>query len=148
MALTHHPDLEYVAGDDWTISGVLLDVNGSPLDITNASFLWTLIDPNGETVDDLVNGAIISIVQPSVNGQVQIFVPSFYTYALLAGRFHDALRVYIGYTSTFWLGNILVDGNPFDLPPIDSSNSVIITSSVEDILAGAAALGKPTIEVS
>lgn len=148
MALTHHPDLEYVAGDDWTISGVLLDVNGSPLDITNASFQWTLIDPNGETVIDLVEGATISIVQPSVNGQVQIFVPSYYTYALLAGRFHDALRVFIGYTSTFWLGNILVDGNPFDLPPLGSPDLVTITTSVEDILAGAASLGSPTIEVT
>jgi hypothetical protein len=116
--LTHHDDLEYVAGDDWTIIGVLLDVNGSTLDLTNASFQWTLIDPTGEPVVDLLSVATISVLQPSTNGQVQIVVPAAVTLPLLAGRFHDALRVTIDYTSTFWMGTILVDGNPFGLLPL------------------------------
>jgi hypothetical protein len=145
MPLTHHDDQEFVAGDDWTIDGLLLDVNGSPLDITNANFEWTLIDPTGETVDDLVGSASIQIVQPGVNGQVRIKVPAQFTTSLLAGRFHDALRVTLGYISTFWVGTILVDCNPFGLiPPLVPPDADLMSFS---LTASAAGFDTPTIAV-
>lgn len=142
MALTHHDDLEFVAGDDWSIDGTLLDVNGSPLDLTNATFLWNLIDPNGLSVSDLVGASAIGIIQPSTNGQVQIIVPKQFTAPLLAGRFHDALRVTIGYSSTFWMGTILVNGDPFGMMPplVPGLDSLDLTS-------GIAGFGTPTLGV-
>jgi hypothetical protein len=143
MPLSHHDDLEFVAGDDWTIDGLLLDVDGSSLDVTNASFQWTLIDPTGMSVADLGNGSAIIVVS-AINGQVQVVVPAALTETLLAGRYHDALRVTIDSTSTFWLGTILVDGDPFSLIPtfIPQPDFASIGLAV-----GAASLDKPTITV-
>ena len=46
MPTTDH-DTNFVAGDDWRIGGTLLDRDGNPLDLTNASIAWTLLDPSG-----------------------------------------------------------------------------------------------------
>jgi hypothetical protein len=144
MPLTHHDDQELVAGDDWTIDGVLLDVNGSSLDLTNASFQWTLIDPTGTSVADLVGGTTINVIQPATSGQVQICVPAAMTAPLLAGRFHDALRVTLNFSSTYWMGTILVDGNPFDLIPPFVPN-VSMNLSPSNITASSAGLGTPSL---
>jgi hypothetical protein len=44
---TLHPALELVAADDWNIAGTLLDLDGSPFDLTGASLEWRLISPDG-----------------------------------------------------------------------------------------------------
>lgn len=146
MPLTHHDDLEFIAGDDWTIDGVLLDVNGSPLDLNGAFFQWTLIDPTGLSVADLLGATTVNIVQPAANGQVQIIVSKQVTTSLLAGRFHDALRVSIDYTTTFWMGTILVGGNPFDLIPSFMPDDTVFNSL--GLAAGAAVFGTPPFTAS
>ena len=45
MALVHHDDTELMATTDWAIAGTLLDVDGNPLDLSNATLQWTLIGP-------------------------------------------------------------------------------------------------------
>jgi len=50
MALVHHDDTELMAATDWAIAGTLLDVDGNPLDLSNATLQWTLIGPNGTPV--------------------------------------------------------------------------------------------------
>ena len=37
MALVHHDDTELMAATDWGIDGTLLDTNGQPLDLSNAT---------------------------------------------------------------------------------------------------------------
>lgn len=145
MALTHHDDLEFVAGDDWTIDGVLLDVNGSSLDLTNANFQWTLIDPTGVSVADLLGDTTLSVTQPPTNGQIQILVPAQVTSTLLAGRFHDALRVTINYTSSYWSGAILVDANPFLLiPPFVPGDDLMSFN----LASGSAGFDTPTLTIN
>lgn len=138
MPLTHHDDIELVAGDDWVITAVLLDVNGSSLDITNASFEWTLIDTTGTSVAVFGDGSVtVVVINPGTNGQLNIKVPKSITSPLLSGRFHDALRVTINYTSTFWMGAILVDGDPFSLiPSFTMPEPVLISSGLESGSAG------------
>jgi hypothetical protein len=62
---THHDPIEVVAGDDWLIAGTLLDLDGDPLDLTDAVIEWALLssttgshkvlDPDLDTTDALVN---------------------------------------------------------------------------------------------
>lgn len=114
----HHPDIEVVAGDDWAIPANLLDANGIPLDLTNASFDWTFVDPTGAIVTALVEASDIIVGSPASGGQLQITIPRVQTEPLLPGRYHDSLRVIINnQTDSYWVGNILVDGDPFSLIP-------------------------------
>jgi hypothetical protein len=116
MATTRHDDIELTAGDDWVIPGTLLDPNGGPLDLTSASFEWTLVDPNGIGLADLVNASTIDVSDPVSNGKIQITVPRNSTEPLLAGRYHDSLRVIISNeVESYWIGTILVDCDPFSL---------------------------------
>ena len=43
----YHDDVHLYAGDDWTILGTLFD-EGNPLDLTNATITWVLIDADGQ----------------------------------------------------------------------------------------------------
>src|SRR5262249_16103101 len=43
-------DTELMAATDWAIDGTLLDANGLPLDLSNATLQWTLIGPQGVPV--------------------------------------------------------------------------------------------------
>jgi hypothetical protein len=142
MPLTHHDDVELVAGDDWTVDGLLLDVNGLPLDLTNATFEWTLIDPNGLPVVEVIGAADITTV-PGNSGAVQIKVPKQFTTPLPSGRYHDAMRVNISISSTFWVGTILVDVDPFGLLPAWPDTMM----DSFDLAGGAAHLDTPTLTV-
>lgn len=116
MATTRHDDIELVAGDDWVIPGTLLDPTGVPLDLTGATFEWTLIDPDGVQLADLVTASTLDPVDPLTNGQIQITVPRAATEPLVAGRYHDSLRVILGgEVESYWVGAILVDCDPFAL---------------------------------
>lgn len=113
---THHDDVSVTAGDDWVIPGLLLDASGAPLDLTLAVFEWTLIDPDGNAIVALVNGSTLTVVEPKTAGQIQVTVPNELTEPLLAGRYHDALRVTMeNSSSTYWVGTILVDCDLFSL---------------------------------
>jgi|SRR6516164_3662029 hypothetical protein len=114
MALNHHDDTELMAGTDWVIAGTLLDVDGQPLDLSNATLQWTLIGPNGLPV--LANGdAAITVTGI---GMINIAVHHSVTAPLNAGRYIDALQVSIGdVVSPLWLGNILIAANPRSVLP-------------------------------
>jgi hypothetical protein len=141
-----HDDIELVAADDWTIPGTLLDNTGAPLDLTNATFQWTLIDPDGEAVAPLITGSTLTIVQPPTNGAIKIFVPRNLTAPLLAGRYHDALRVIIEDATMYWMGTIAVDGDPMSLPMTivgqpESSDAQALLISSSTLGANASILG-------
>ena len=50
MPVSHHADLELMPGDDWVIPFALTDINGGPLDLTDATLQWTLLDPDGNQI--------------------------------------------------------------------------------------------------
>jgi hypothetical protein len=118
MPLVHHDDTELMAATDWVIDGTLLDVNGQPLDLSNATLTWTLIGPDGLPV--LANGDATITVVDQANGLIRIDVPNTKTLALECGGYMDALQLTIGdVISPLWLGVILVAANPrrVMLPP-------------------------------
>jgi hypothetical protein len=43
---TPRPDLTLTCGDDWAVLGTRLDIDGSPLDLTDASLKWVLVGPS------------------------------------------------------------------------------------------------------
>ena len=67
MPTSDQDDTNFVAGDDWRIGGTLLDRDGNPLDLTNASIAWTLLDPSGAAVKA---NAIITVLDPPTAGMV------------------------------------------------------------------------------
>jgi hypothetical protein len=112
MPTTDHDDTNFVAGDDWRIGGTLLDRDGNPLDLTNASIAWTLLDPSGAPVKA---NAIITVLDPPTAGMVNIKLTAATTAALVPGRYTEALRITrAGTTSTFQgLSIMVVARNPF-----------------------------------
>lgn len=102
----------FVAGDDWGISGTLLDRDGNPLDLTNAFIAWALLDPSGTPVEA---NAIIMALDPPTAGMVNIKLTAATTAAIAPGRYTDALRITrVGRTSTFRGSSIrCVARNPF-----------------------------------
>lgn len=116
MALSHHDDLEFVAGDDWDIGGTLQNPDGTAYDLTTATVLWMLRGPDGLPV--LQTGQYtINLGTPTTGGQLTIVVPSIVTASLLPGRYMDWLRATNNAgTDTFWTGAILVDANPWGTP--------------------------------
>jgi hypothetical protein len=78
-----HDDTELMAGTDWVIAGTLLDVDGNPLELSNATLQWTLIGPDGLPV--LQNGdAAITVTGI---GTINIAVHHAVTAMLDPGRY-------------------------------------------------------------
>jgi hypothetical protein len=114
MPVTHHDDLEVVAGDDWVIDGSLLNEDGSVTDLSTASAVyWTLLGPDGYPILS-ADQATVAIVDPASSGTVRISVSKTVTTGLDPGRYTDAIRVVgVSLTATFWIGQILVDADPW-----------------------------------
>ena len=112
MPTTDPDNTNFVVGDDWRIAGTLLDRDGNPLDLTNASITWTLLDPSGAAVKA---NAIITVVDPPTAGIVNIKLAAATTATLAPGRYTEALRITRGgTTSTFQgLSIMVVAPNPF-----------------------------------
>jgi hypothetical protein len=114
MPVTHHDDLEVVAGDDWVIDGTLINEDGSATDLSNAQAVyWVLLGPDGYPILSS-DQAVVAIVDPPSSGAVRITVAKLVTTGLDPGRYTDAIRVVgIALTATFWIGQILVDADPW-----------------------------------
>jgi hypothetical protein len=113
MTVSHHNDIELVAGDDWDIGGKLLRSDGTTYDLTNANVLWMLRDPDGVPV--FIDGDYtINLSSPATAGLLTIVVPAIKTAALRPGRYMDWLRATDSAgTDTMWTGMILVSANPW-----------------------------------
>jgi hypothetical protein len=112
MPTTDDDEADFVAGDDWDIDGTLFDRDGNPLDLTNASIAWTLLDPSGAPVKA---NATITVLDPPTAGMINIKLTGATTAALSPGRYTETLRITrAGTTSTFQsLSIIVVAQTPF-----------------------------------
>ncbi len=115
--LTLHDDVELTIGDEWEITGSLLQEDGTPLDLNSGvGISWTLLDPDGIPVTDLGTYAELERVEPVSAGNVIITIDAALTKTFRPGRYTDALRVQVGAApSTLWRGMILADADPFYL---------------------------------
>ena len=113
MTVPHHDPIEFTTGDDWDIGGTLLRPDGTAFDLTDATIIWMLRDPDG--LPALQDGQyVINLGAPLSAGLLTIVVEATMTAALRPGRYLDWLRVTdTAGTDTFWSGIILVSPNPW-----------------------------------
>ena len=83
-------DAKLVAGEGWHILGELLDRDGKPLDLTDASIAWTLLGSSGGRVEA---SATITVHNPPTRGIVNIELTTATTAALAPGFYTEALRI-------------------------------------------------------
>jgi len=105
-----HQDVELVIGDEWQITGTLLDENGDPLDLAASVLLsWVLLGPDGTRVP---LEAIIERLPTA--GMLTITLPEALTRTLDPGRYTDAVRAWVnGSPAQMWRGSILAAADPF-----------------------------------
>jgi len=99
-----------VVGDDWLIAGTLIDLDGSPLDLTAATIDWLLFDATGAVAASFPGTAAVTIY-PDVPGALAISVGRDITAEWEPGGFTDRLSVTIdGQCDLMWMGRILGHG--------------------------------------
>lgn len=104
---TVHELHSFYSGDDWQINGTLFNAQGDPLDITNATIEWVLMNTLQQVV--VPDTAIQLEVVDAVNGKISILIKSATTTGVAPGQYNDMLRVTIGTISdTMWTGGIAV----------------------------------------
>lgn len=110
-----HDPLTFVPGDEWEITGTLLDVGGGPLDLTAATLEWIMVGPDGEKVaDQNTSGVTVQRGSPATAGKPIVFVGRGVTIPLRPGKYFDAMRVTVGGApATMWEGTIKVQENCF-----------------------------------
>lgn len=110
-----HEDIELVIGDEWLITGTLLDENNQPLDLVQTvPVVWTLLDPDGMPIPGL-DDVIVERPEPTSSGKLTITLPDTLTQTLNPGRYTDAVRAWIdGSPAQMWRGCILAAADPFN----------------------------------
>ena len=108
---THLP-VTLVAGDTWQFDAMLLDPSGNPLDLTNATVEWTMLDV--ETQQPVIPKTDVEIV---VNGPgaVTVTIQPTATTSVGGGQYGDWWRVTLvdGITQTLLHGGYDVIADPF-----------------------------------
>jgi hypothetical protein len=115
MMLTHDPQ-SFVSGDNWQLTGPLLDVSGNPINLAGATLQWKLDSVDGfENVlllDSASRGGITITDLPSAT--VLVDVTAAQSAAVSAGTYRDWLRITFtnGTVYTAWAGVIRVSAKP------------------------------------
>jgi hypothetical protein len=109
--VTEHQLISLVGGDDWQINATFLDVDDTPLDLTNAVINWTLLDALGNTV---LSPGQFSIVLGAGPGECTLTVPRTSTTTIAGGAHADYWRLTMGgVTNTLLSGAISVRSDPW-----------------------------------
>jgi hypothetical protein len=90
MPTTDSDNLKFVPGEAWRIVATLLDREGKPLDLTDASIGWTLLDQRGALVS---TNAIIAVLDPPTAGIVDIELTAATTRTIAPGLYTDELQI-------------------------------------------------------
>ena len=113
MALTHHEDITLMIGDEWLITGTLLDEDGAPIDLLGADTTlgWTLVGDDGDQVEGVADAATLDRQE---GGVVRIVVSDSFTRTLDPGRYMNSIRAWVdGEPATHWVGIIIAEADPF-----------------------------------
>jgi hypothetical protein len=118
VAVTHHDYVELRAGDDWIIQATLLNPDGSPYDLTNATVEWILIGPDGLAA--IITGYTFQVATDPTQGMGVVLVDNTLTVELAPGYYMDSLRATVPtaadpnlQVTTMWDGQIGVCINMF-----------------------------------
>lgn len=88
---TPDPDSQsLIAGKEWHIEGAVLDREGKPLNLTDASIGWALLDQSDAPV---VLNAVVSVLDPPANGIITIELSAQTTGGLAPGLYTEELQI-------------------------------------------------------
>lgn len=110
-----HPPAILIAGDDWSLPGVMKTADGQVMSLLNKTLEWCLYDKDALNRVISNDNMTIEIVD-SPNGTVIIHVPKGVTERLNPGRYEDSIRYrdsVTGYVDTLWTGIIHVKKTGF-----------------------------------
>jgi hypothetical protein len=102
-----HSEVKVHAGDRWEFRGRLQNVNGTPMDITNRTVEWKLLDRQ----QHLVNVTTTVTKLDNVGGLINILVTGAASATIAPGRYTDYCRV--DGEMIMWTGQIVVMASPF-----------------------------------
>jgi hypothetical protein len=107
-----HQLIGLIGGDDWTISAVLLDAAGDPIDLTNATVQWTLVQA-GNRAPAFQEGEFEITAGPDP-GAVTVAIDAAKTTGVAGGQYLDYWRITLDeITSTPLSGAVAVQSDPF-----------------------------------
>ena len=106
MTLTH-PEAKVYAGDRWEFRGRLQNANGTPMDITNRTIEWKMLDRD----QHLVAVTITLSKLDNLGGLINIVVTGANSATVVPGRYTDYCRV--DGEMIMWTGQIVVMASPY-----------------------------------
>lgn len=108
MTTTHKP-LRFYPGDTWEIMVACHGDAGEPLDLTDATIVWTLYSAPGVVALTKTLGAGVEVFGAAANGKALVTVSAVESALLPAGSYFDETRVTAdGEVSTQAVGAITV----------------------------------------
>jgi hypothetical protein len=109
-----HSLVQLTAGDSWEFDAILNDTDGNPLDLTNATIVWSILNFNQVPALGTTDFTMQLGTGP---GQCSVLVPSASSTKLATGSYTDFWRVTLdGVTQVLIQGPMRVRGDPFVAP--------------------------------
>jgi hypothetical protein len=124
-----HGVLQLTAGDTWQFDAVLNDADGNPLDLTNATVTWALLNFNSKPMIPSTDYTVQLGTNP---GECSILVPGSVSTNLASGSYTDFWRVTDAEgTTTLIQGPMRIKGDPFATPHSWNLDGINITTGVK-----------------
>ncbi len=133
MATSTHPEEKVYIGATWRFQVKLWNANNTPMDVTNKTLEWAMLDKNGQPVLYGPADAIVNKLN-AAQGVIEVVVDKNKTVTLPPGRYTDYLRV--AGDNVILEGQLIAKASPFKI--------LIGTSNVS---IGAPTFGQPALAV-
>jgi hypothetical protein len=133
--VVNHPLMQLTAGDSWQFDAALTDADGNPLDLTNATVTWALLNFNSKPMIQPTDYTVQVGTNP---GECSILVAGNVSTNLASGSYTDFLRVTdaSGAVTTLIQGPMRIKGDPFATPHTWDLKGINVTTGIKpnDIL--------------
>jgi hypothetical protein len=129
MAVTH-PLMQLTAGDSWQFDATLTDADGNPLDLTNATVTWALLNFNSKP---MIQPADYTVALGTNPGECSILVAGSVSTNLSSGSYTDFLRVTdaSAAVATLIQGPMRIKGDPFATPHTWDFEGINVTTGIK-----------------
>jgi hypothetical protein len=125
-----HSLLQLTAGDDWQFDATLNGADGNPLDLTNVTVTWALLNFNSKPMIQPTDYTVQTGPNP---GECSILVPASVSTNLASGSYTDFWRVTKAGSATQTLiqGPMRIKGDPFATPHTWDFEGMNVTTGIK-----------------
>jgi hypothetical protein len=124
-----HSLLQLIAGDNWQFDATLNDADGNPLDLTNATVTWALLNFNSKPMIQSTDYTVQLGANP---GECSILVAASVSTKLASGSYTDFWRVTDAAGATTLIqGPMRIKGDPFAVPHTWDFNGMNVTTGIK-----------------